>query len=537
MWLRNDKSTWPSQCLPERNITDEDLELRKNVVLTTQIHRPDSLFERFSSYQTLLHTVGYCFRFCYNSRNKGRRNSGTVLSVTELQNAKTALVKLVQAEAFPEDLKRLKKGFTVSSKSSLRLLSPFLDAEGLIRVGGRLRLSDTPYDVKHQVVLPGFHPFTRLLLKYYHRKLVHGGIMMTLSVVRDEFWPLNGRKAVRSAIRNCYECSRANPHPIQQPIGQLPIARVTAHEAFVCTGVDYCGPIYLKPAHRKAAARKCYISVFVCLSTKAVHLELVSDLSTSAFLMALDRFTWRRNKPQHLYSDNGTNFIGAKNALHKLYRMLQPGHDSDQISKHLAEDNIQWHLIPPRAPNFGGLWEAAVKVAKNQLVRQLGSSLLSFEELTTVLIKIEGCMNSRPLLPLSSDPNDLGTLTPAHFLVRNMIRPLPEADIRNTPLNRLDQYQKLQKYSQTFWHRWRNEYLKELNRQYCANPKRNLINVGDIVILKDESLAPARWPLARIIETHPGPDGVTRVATLRTSSGILKRAVSKICPLECTTEE
>lgn len=214
--------------------------------------------------------------------------------------------------------------------------------------------------------------------------------------------------------------------------------------------------------------------------------------------------------------------------------MLQPGPDSDKIYKHLAEESIQWHLIPPRAPNFGGLWEAAVKVAEAHLVRQLGSSLLSFEELTTVLVRIEGCMNSRPLLPLSSDPNDLGTLTPAHFLVRNMIRPLP--DIRNVPLNRLNQYEKLQKYSQNFWYRWRNEYLKELNQQYCANPKRYQVTVGDIVILKDESLGPARWPLARIMETHPGPDGVTRVATLRTSSGILKRAVSKICPLECATE-
>ncbi|XP_062538804.1 uncharacterized protein LOC134207100 [Armigeres subalbatus] len=425
----------------------------------------------------------------------------------------------------------------VSTKSSLRLLCPFLDDKGMIRVGGRLRLADAPYDVKHQLVLPGFHPFTKLLLAHVHLKLLHGGNAMTLSVVRDEFWPLNGRKAVRSAIRSCYQCCKANPRPIKQPIGQLPIPRVTANEAFVCTGVDYCGPVFLKPTHRKAAACKCYICVFVCLSTKAVHLELVSDLSTPAFLMALDRFVWRRNKPQHLYSDNGTNFIGAKNALHHLYQMLQPGPDNDKITKHLAENNIQWHLIPPRAPNFGGLWEAAVKVAKTHLVRQLGSSLLSFEEFVTVLTKIEGCMNSRPLLPLSSDPNDLGALTPSHFLVRNMIRPLPEADVRNVPLNRLSQYEKLQKYAQTFWYRWRNEYLKELNLQYNANPDRYPINVGDIVILKDESLPPARWPLARILETHPGPDGVTRVATLRTSSGVLKRAASKICPLECANEK
>ncbi|XP_062711534.1 uncharacterized protein LOC134289564 [Aedes albopictus] len=428
-WLREDKSKWPVQPALESKFTIEELEAKKPSILTTQLISPNPLFERFSSFQTLVSAVGYCFRFYNNARNREPKVSSTVLSVVELHNAKLALVKLVQSETFPEELQRLKKGQMVSSKSTLRLLSPFIDADGVIRVGGRLRLSDEPYSVKHQIVIPGFHPFTQLLLKHHHRKLVHGGISMTLSVVRDEFWPLNGRKAVRSAIRKCYRCSRANPQPIQQPIGQLPIARVTANEAFACTGVDYCGPIFLKPTHRKAASRKSYICIFVCMSTKAVHLELVSDLSTAAFLMALDRFVWRRNKPQHLYSDNGTNFVGAKNELHALYSMLQPGSDNDKIAKHLAEDNIQWHLIPPRAPNFGGLWEAAVKVAKTHLVRQLGSALLSFEELSTVLIKIEGCMNSRPLLPLSSDPNDLGALTPAHFLVKNMIRPLPETDV------------------------------------------------------------------------------------------------------------
>ncbi|XP_065075911.1 uncharacterized protein LOC135699568 [Ochlerotatus camptorhynchus] len=536
-WLQEDISRWPVQLTQEDQLPSEEMEANPNVILTTQTLKPTSLFERFSSYPLLLGAVAYCFRFYNNTRrNKEHRKSSSVLSAAELQHSKLALVKLVQAETFPEDLKQLKKRQMVSGKSSLRLLNPFLDSDGLIRVGGRLRLSDAPYDVKHQIVIPGFHPFSQLLLKHQHRKLVHGGITLTLAVVRDEFWPLNGRKSVRSAIRKCYECSRSNPQPIQQPIGQLPVARVTANEAFVCTGVDYCGPIFLKPIHRRAASRKSYICVFVCLSTKAVHLELVSDLSTAAFLMALDRFVWRRNKPQHLYSDNGTNFIGAKNALHELYAMLQPGPDNDKISKHLAEDSIQWHLIPPRAPNFGGLWEAAVKVAKTHLVRQLGSSLLSIEEFSTVLTKIEGCMNSRPLLPLSSDPNDFAALTPAHFLVKNMIRPIPEADVRDVPFNRLNQYQKLQKYAQTFWHRWRNEYLKELNLQYNANPKRYQINVGDIVIVKDESLPPARWPLARITELHTGLDGVTRVVTVRTPTGIFKRAVCKICPLECSTE-
>uniref|UniRef100_A0A182ND84 Integrase catalytic domain-containing protein n=1 Tax=Anopheles dirus TaxID=7168 RepID=A0A182ND84_9DIPT len=232
---------------------------------------------------------------------------------------------------------------------------------------------------------------------------MHGGITLTLSTTREEFWPLNGRRAVRSAIRSCYRCNRADPTPVQQPIATV----ITRY---------YCGPILLKPAHRKAAAQKAYICIFVCMSTKAVHLELVCDLSTASFLKALDRFIWRRNKPQHIYSDNGTNFIGAKNALHHIYRMLTKEPDRSTVYNYLAEDGIQWHLIPPRAPNFGGLWEAAVKVAKKHLVKQLGSAMLSYEDMATALTRIEGCMNSRPLTPLSNDPNDLSPLTPAHLL-------------------------------------------------------------------------------------------------------------------------
>ncbi|XP_055622809.1 uncharacterized protein LOC129766313 [Toxorhynchites rutilus septentrionalis] len=176
---------------------------------------------------------------------------------------------------------------------------------------------------------------------HHHKKLIHGGNTVTLAVLRDEFWPLHGRRAIRSVLRSCFNCHRANPRPIEQPVGQLPSSHVTVNEAFYCTGVDYCGPLYLKPAHRRAASQKVYICVFVCFSTKAVHLELAGDLSTNTFLMALDRFMYRRNKPHHIYSDNGTNFIGAKNALHQLYSRLQSEPENEKITKYLAQDGIQ----------------------------------------------------------------------------------------------------------------------------------------------------------------------------------------------------
>ena len=358
---------------------------------------------------------------------------------------------------------------------------------------------------------------------------------MTLSSIREEIWPLNGMRAVRSVTRTCFNCVRANPTPIIQPIGQLPISRVTINEVFSCVGVDYCGPLYLRPSHRKAASPKAYVCVFVCMSTKAVHLELAGDLSTTTFLMALDRFVSRRGKPKNIFSDNGTNFIGAKNALHEIYQFLHK--DNNKITNHLSNENIHWHLIPPRAPNFGGLWEAAVKVAKTHLVRQLGTAQLSYESMCTLLTKIEGCMNSRPLLPLSQDPNDLSPLTPAHFLLLRDPQALPESDLQHIPTNRLSHYQLIQKLSQSFWLRWTKEYLTSLHNQRNISRKQHKLSIGDLVIMKDDQLPPLKWPLARIVSLHLGPDAVARVATLRTASGIMKRPVSKICALECHNED
>ncbi|XP_062713531.1 uncharacterized protein LOC134290408 [Aedes albopictus] len=156
--------------------------------------------------------------------------------------------------------------------------------------------------------------------------------------MREEYWPVHGRRLVRSVIRNCVQCTRANPVPVRQQIGQLPTARVTPSRPFAVTGVDYAGPVYLKAIHKRASPTKAYICVFICFTTKAVHLELVSDLSTPAFLTALRRFVARRGRPSHIHSDNGKNFIGAKNELHLLYRMLADEKEVEKIQRFCAED-------------------------------------------------------------------------------------------------------------------------------------------------------------------------------------------------------
>ncbi|XP_062541021.1 uncharacterized protein LOC134209056 [Armigeres subalbatus] len=214
--------------------------------------------------------------------------------------------------------------------------------------------------------------------------------------------------------------------------------------------------------------------------------------------------------PTEIHSDNGTNFRGANNTLVELHRLLENKRTREAINNECSLKRIQWYFIPPRAPSFGGLWEAAVKTAKTSLVKTLGSTQLSYEDFATILTQIEANMN-------------IGT----------SLQSLPEPDYTSIPSNRLQHYHELQKLVQQHWDRWRKEYLYEQNHQRKKAGSATNIQVGQIVLVQDEGKPSISWPLARIVQNHPGDDGVVRVATLRTLSGTYKRSISRIYPLPC----
>ncbi|XP_058840964.1 uncharacterized protein LOC131696441 [Topomyia yanbarensis] len=547
LWTNGpDWLAWPENFMPVTNIPDypeQGAERRKQQIIAVVNLQPahNPLFDICSSYNRLVRIVAYCPRFVKNARAKTRSQpipiadplSSLLLSVQHTTAANIRLIQLAQADAFKQEICELKSGKFLSKRSHIRALCPFIDPEGTIRVGGRLRLSEQPYITKHPILLPNFHPYARMIAKCYHLKLIHGGSRLTLASLRESYWPVNGRRLVRSVLRNCFQCARASPVPVAQQMGQLPVHRVTASRPFTTTGVDFAGPVYLKPIHKRAASVKAYICIFICFCTKAVHIELVSDLSTQAFLSALRRLISRRGRPTNIYSDNGKNFEGARNELDEIRRML---HDNrNTIHDACLKECITWHFNPPKAPQFGGLWEAAVKVAKKQMYRQLGNTRLNFEDMATLLAQIEASMNSRPLVPMTEDPNDISCLTPAHFLIGASLHTLPEPDIRHIPMGKLDHYQHLQRINQQFWQCWRTEYLQELQRMTkTCNPNTD-IQPGRLVVIVDEFQIPVRWPLARILSVHPGKDNLTRVVSLKTSRGIIKRPVTKICLLPLDT--
>ena len=315
-------------------------------------------------------------------------------------------------------------------------------------------------------------------------------------------------------------------------LGQLPIERITPGPVFDQTGVDYAGPVYIKYGYvRKPTVIKAYVCVFVSLSVKAVHLELVSDLTSEAFIATLRRFISRRGKPSLIWSDNGTNFVGASRELQELADFLERQKTQQEISRFCSNQHIKWKFIPERAPHFGGLWEAAVKSMKICLRRTVSSHKLTFEEFTTILTQIESCLNSRPLVPLQYDEDGIEALTPGHFLIGKPPESIPDPAFSYRTLSLLRRWHLCQALVRHFWQRWSTEYISSLRRYtQWHHPTRN-VQVGDVVILQEDNMVPTKWPLAKVIQTHTGKDGLVRVVTIKTATGTYKRPVIKIALL------
>ncbi|XP_055590339.1 uncharacterized protein LOC129742465 [Uranotaenia lowii] len=405
-----------------------------------------------------------------------------------------------------------------------------------MRVGGRLDRASLTYDSRHQILLPPHHRFSALPVQCYHQRNLHASPQLLIGLLRLRYWIIGARNLAKVVVHRCTICFRARPKSVEQFMAELPKERITATRPFTVTGVDYWGPIMLKHPHRRAAPTKAFVAVFICFCTKAVHIELVFDLTTAKFIQALRRFVSRRSPPSDIYSDNGRNFLGAKNELKRLIRQTE---HAQKVEQECTDCHIRWHFNPPRASHFGGLWESAINSAQKHFVRVVRDHSLVFDDMQTLLNQIECCLNSRPLVPVSDDPTDFEPLTPGHFLVGTSLKAVPDEDLSEIPFHHLKKWQQVQKLFQDLWRRWHLEYLNKLQPRSKWINSPVTIRENQLVLLKEENISPMRWPTARVIQTHPGGDGIVRVVTLRTPKGSCTRPVSKICllPIASSSEE
>ena len=268
-----------------------------------------------------------------------------------------AVVKADQKVHFDAEFKALSNGEPVNWKSSIAPLYPFMD-NGVIKVGGRLAQGYSMSDEqRYPMLLSHKSKLATLAINDAPERTLHSGPTATVAELRRQIWVTQAMKKASACIKKCVTCFRFNCGPTQQLMGDLPSSRIEAPErAFSCVGLDFAGPLTFRCGSDSV---KGYAAVFVCFASKAVHLEAVSSLTSSdAMVAALRRFIARRGCPGQIVSDNATNFVGARRELEKMVK------DCAQKYSH-----IEWHFIPPRSPNFGGLWEAAVKSMKHHLRR------------------------------------------------------------------------------------------------------------------------------------------------------------------------
>ncbi|CAH2106769.1 unnamed protein product [Euphydryas editha] len=263
------------------------------------------------------------------------------------------------------------------------------------------------------------------------------------------------------------------------------------------------------------------------LLVKQAQLESFADdlytIAKNKSLHSKSKFVSRRGRPQVIYCDNGTNFVGAKN---ELGRVIQASRQS--VSDYASAEKIKFIFSPAYAPHFGGIWEAGIKSAKSHLKRVASNASLTFEELATLFTQIEAILNSRPLSPLSSDPTDLYPLTPGHFLIGRPLMSVPSLPVTTKRPNR---YEFIEQLRQHFWERWRREFIAELQQRTKWRTRQRDLRIGDMVVLKEDHLPPLRWRLGRITRLYTGPDGINRVADIFTAKGTMRRAFNKICLL------
>ncbi|XP_075158007.1 uncharacterized protein LOC142231277 [Haematobia irritans] len=525
-WLQKPEDCWPSNA---NSFHDTDLEKKPVCVHMTVLPDSEDILQRFSSFNRAIRVLCYVYRFIHNTSSKyvSCNHPTRSLSTQEVLKVKNCLIMLAQKKFFPKEYQALSQKRDVPKTSSILNLNPFLDSNGLIRSLGRLVYSPSlDYDEKHPIILSYHSYFTKLLVQFTHVHVsLHGGNQEVVNLIRMQYWVPRLRNLVKSVIHSCKICVLHKKKTLSQMMAALPPERTTFHRPFYSTGIDFAGPFDIKSfIGRGSRLTKGYVCLFVCFATKAIHLELTSSLSTPVFLAAFQRFISRRGCPRHIYSDNGTNFVGASK---EISRNFLEASRSGIISQFIHQ-NVSWHFIPPGAPHMGGLWEAGVKSFKTHFKKVSGGFKYSFEEFCTLLAKIEACLNSRPISTMSENPGDLNPLTPGHFLTGNAILAPPEPISDDRPESIVNRWQRVKVLHHHFVQRWKSEYLKELHkRNKWKQPEKN-IDIDSIVVIRDENTSPNEWRIGRVTRFFPGKDNRVRVAELYTQKGVITRPIVKL---------
>ena len=532
-WVNGPEFLWFSKCdlstrQPIEPVDGSNPELKHEININLSIIEEHFIkaLSKFSSWLRTVRVVAWMLRFLFNCQHPMAQRKFQFPNVEEINEAEILLFKMVQKQYYAEEIYTIEHG-KIPTNRRLTGLCPFIDPNGVIRVGGRLKNANIPDEAKHQIILPGNSWISELVIRHMHKMHPGMGVEYLVAISRQKYWIINLRPLIKRVLRSCMECKKRNSQPTVPFMADLPKCRLAiGAPTFTYTGVDYFGPFLVKQNRSSVKRWGC---LFTCLTTRAIHIELVESLTTDAFINTLERFVNRRGNPNTLISDCGSNFKGADNELKRCLRELNSG---NRIEEYMSSRHVNWQFNPPDSPHMGGAWERLVRSIKTSLKIILKERLVTDYQLITILTNVECLVNSRPITPASDDINDLNPLTPNHFLIGRANPNLPRGVVYDADKCSRKRWRQVQYLTNHFWRRWLKEYLPTLTiRSKWRDHVRN-IKLGDLVLIEDNSVQRGKWRMGRISSLHPGNDSVVRVAEVTTASGTLMRPVAKLHLLE-----
>ncbi|XP_049331748.1 uncharacterized protein LOC111197647 [Astyanax mexicanus] len=554
LWEQN--HTWPTMNIDSEPLSHDDPEVKRSIVCSAviqdQSNPSNKLLSYFSDWSRLMKAIAWYQKFGDSQLalaakrrqlttaviTRSRQQNTTsqlqalrlklgsqIISLDDMERAERAVLSFTQRQAFPVELEKLATmSPCVPKRSKLYRLDPILK-DGLLRVGGRLSRAAMSDTMKHPIILPNQSHISSLLLKHIHEKYGHCGRNYILSQMRRKYWILSANSEARKVITKCVTCRRLETKTAEQKMANLPHERTKPNlRPFTNVGMDYFGPIVTR---RGRSLVKRYGVIFTCLSCRAIHLEIAYTLDTDSCIHAIRRFVCRRGQVQHIWSDNGTNLVGANKEMKQALSSL----NDKKIQGTLLKRGISWTFNPPGASHHGGVWERLIRSVRRVLNALTHHQTLTDEGLQTLFCEVEAILNNRPITTASSDPFDLEPLTPNHILLINTQPVLPPGEFSSTDLYTRRRWKQVQYLADLFWKRWTHEYLALMQKREKWSKERENLRTGDVVVIVDPTSPRSSWPLARILETKPDAEGLVRSVKLKTKTGVLERPITKLCLL------
>ncbi|PIC33821.1 hypothetical protein B9Z55_013668 [Caenorhabditis nigoni] len=426
---------------------------------------------------------------------------------------------------------------------------PIIEDGLLRRFETRFASADNPRftkDMRYPIVIIAKHPLARLLVMESHLKLNHQGIQDIVANVQRKYWIQDVTAVARRARGACFTCQKLHAKPYSYPFTRnLPQSRTALVGPFIHVGLDYLGPLKYQLAGDPSKTGKVWVLLITCLVTRAVHLEIVTNNQTSGFINALRRFIGRRGTPKSILSDNATQFKLGYSIINADLKTLV--NKSATLTSFMAQHEIEIKHITPLSPWQGGIYERLVALVKNMINKVLGHTNLPFLELETLLIEVEGILNSRPITPNKKDASDCPALRPADFLYPNAMLALPEktdsvidvikqGDSEGLARQLLEQTGRIK---EQLWDQFATSYfqaLKDFVPKKAAH-SRLQPKTGHVVLIQTKALPRYKWPIGIIVGITRSKDGSVQSVAVKTKDYTLEKPVNQLIPLEDPGDE